>query len=180
MVAHKGHVSGQTVSTFVSTSVRFCWTAMLKQLASPTLFQPCWNMLNPSWIDVEWAYSILTFLQQPFNISFVFANVEWSWNCLPHSFDIVGYTIRVRTNRSFHDVSMSVSIAKTAAVAWDWIPGLSWSLLDEKMCWNRFPTPAVNIIQQNRKDVETHLPVCPGLNAMPWNFILLLTINKII
>ena len=41
----------------VSTSVRFCWTALLKLFCTPPLpplFQPCWNMLKRIWIHIEW------------------------------------------------------------------------------------------------------------------------------
>ena len=53
--------------------------------------------------------SVLTLLQQPFNISFVFANV-----CPPSLSNT-----RVRASRSLDDVSMSVSIVTTAAAALD-------------------------------------------------------------
>ena len=57
----------------------------------------------------------------------------------------------VRTDRSLHEVFMSVSMVTTAAAAWDWIPGLSWSLLNPMltMCWKSLPIPAINIVQHH-------------------------------
>ena len=48
--------------------------------------------------------------------------------------------IRLRTNRSLSDVSMSVSIVTTAAAAWDWIPGLSCSFVESNVddVWKPF------------------------------------------
>ena len=59
------------------------------------------------------------------NISFVFANVEWSWSRLP-SFNPLSNPlstllgVSVRTNRSPNDVSISVSMVTTTAAASDW------------------------------------------------------------
>ena len=40
---------GKPASTFASTSVRFCWRAMLKPFAAP------FNRFETCWIDVEWS-----------------------------------------------------------------------------------------------------------------------------
>ena len=100
--------------------------------------------------------SVLTLLQQPFNISFVFANVEISWNLLPISFNIVGYA-RAQWLVSQWRI-MFVSKVTITVAAWEWIQGLSWR------CWwcveNVCPTQkstSFNKIERMHSRIEPRL-----------------------
>ena len=65
--------------------------------------------------------------------------------------------MRVRSNLSLNDVSMSVSIVTTAAAAWDF-------KASREPLLNQIPTAAVDIVQQNRTEVEAKVEaVCPYL-----------------
>ena len=72
-----------------STSVRFCWTSMLKPF-SPALFQQCWNMLNRSCIDVEWVQKRLKFASTTIQHFFCYCKCPTK---LTPSFNIVRYAL---------------------------------------------------------------------------------------
>ena len=65
---HKNLRPGKTTWTFASTSVRFCWTAMMKPSSlPPPPFQPGWNMVKRRSVNVDGVMQQFVPPPPPFN-----------------------------------------------------------------------------------------------------------------
>ena len=142
----------QRASTFVSTSVRFCWLDSNFESVCPPHPFPLPPPPPSTVIEVSNEFQSVKLCFNNHSTFLLLSPMlnEIAETVWPTLSSMLG--MRMRTNRSLNDVSMSVSIVTTAAAAWDWIPGLSWSF-DESNVDDELPAFA-HLRSQHRSTVS--------------------------